>query len=261
MSSLPKPAASRLRFKKPLTRQAYRLLYGRESDHLSDEAFSFLSFQYPTRNLTNVSLGEILNPGGRGGIPAPCQVIDQSPEVDDLRRLLKSGAAVMSFVEDLPEVSFYRLLEFSGQSDEHKEICSLAATWIDRVWELRGPSKYEAWYEGYCGTAVKEKLNKKWVSDEQAPGFCLYPAGGRADLITADEALYVECGFITTPRKVIDALKSNACIMVIPYPSTVMLNDLIGFLFSPVDLVKIKDVNEARESPDIFENDAAEGLL
>ncbi len=99
-------------------------------------------------------------------------------------------------------------------------------------WENDGPSKFEAWLRSARGSTVKDgSWPWPWISDAQGIAFASFPTTGRADVVTTDLSLYVECGFITTPAKVLDAVDSGSAILVVPYRDTVKLNATVGFMF------------------------------
>lgn len=210
-----------------------------ELPDLSRDALGFICFRHPRRELKSILLEEILNPGGYGGEPASLTGFwTEDPAFAEIRRQLSTGEIRLSFKLGIIDGAPYELEWFSGRSEEHKAYCAATAWWIEKHWPCEAPDPGIKW-------------RFKWVSDAIAPALATLEAG-RADVVASDLSLAAECGFVTSPRKVVASTNAGRSVLIVPYRHTVKLNRAVGFLFQPGRAWK--RLREARERA---ERDAA----
>lgn len=138
--------------------------------------------------------------------------------IRELKILIDKGLITVSR-ETLPSEPFFLINEaWFGGGEAHRQLCMLAATWLMDHWFWEPENGCEADYPG-----------------------------GRADVLSADEQIAVECGY-TRASKIVDALRSYVSVLVVPY-----MNTKCGFLFRPVgDSSRIDEtVQELRGSDNL----------
>lgn len=130
--------------------------------------------------------------------------------LEALMEMLKEGAACVELAQ-IPAArkcgkrKFHPPLDlFSGRTPQHRELCARAVQWL---W-----SRGIAWENSRALDA----------------GYGSY----RADVISDDGSVIVECGY-TKASKAIDALAKERRFLIIPYPEEIGLLTEIGFLFTP----------------------------
>jgi len=112
--------------------------------------------------------------------------------------------------DDWPSIFRHRK-QFSGK-DQHQELCSYAALWL-------------------------EAQGVPWSS---APKDLHYP-GGIADVIALDGSIAVECGY-TQSEKVLNACDKDISVLVVPYQE-----EIVGYLFRSVSFKRIDRYEKAKK--------------
>lgn len=109
--------------------------------------------------------------------------------IDDLHDACAEGAVAVDRITlpAFPDAAI-DLKQFSGNTQAHRNLCAIAATWL-------------------------AALGDEWTS---SPKKLQYP-GGRSDVAVVDKTMFVECGY-TQSKKVMAGLRGGVAVVVVPYP-------------------------------------------